>query len=75
MRYQGVSPQHDGTEQRTVCKGKTGCKELPSDGRPKDHLWQPEVHLDEEVAEVAEVKQEEVIAQLLIGIPSVGKQS
>ena len=74
MRDEGVPPQHDGSEHRAVGKAVANGEEPSSDAGTHDLIWKPQVEEDEEVGEVAEVKQEVVVTALFVGIPSVCDQ-
>ena len=75
VRHKGVSPHYDGTEHGAIGKAEAGGEEPAPDGLSQQHVWQPQVEQDQQVGEVAEVKEEVVIAQLLVGVPAVGDES
>ena len=74
VRYEGISPHHDGTQHRAIGKDKACGEESASDGRTNKPVWQPEIGQNQEVSEVAEIEQEVVKLQLFVGIPTIGQQ-
>ena len=69
VRHERVLPQHYGDEQRSVGKAEESGEEDPS-----SREGEPDVEEEEDIGEVAEVKHEVVITQLLVRIPPVGEQ-
>ena len=67
-----VGPEHYRTEDGTVGEAKDDGKEESTNGVSER---QPKVNEDEEVGEVAEVKQEIVPAEFLVCIPAVGEEN
>ena len=71
MRDHRVGPQDYCTDEGPIGETENGGEEEPTDGVPQR---QPEIHEDEEVGEVAEIKKEVVPAELLVGVPAVGEE-
>ena len=67
-----VGPEHYRTEDGPIWEAKDDRKEESTDRVSKR---QPEVNEDEEVGEVAKVKQEIVPAEFLVCVPAVGEEN
>jgi len=66
-----VGPQYYCTDEGPIWETENGGEEKSPDGVSERH---PQVHKDEKVGEITEIKKEVVPAKLLVGVPAVGEK-